>query len=183
MFGPKDIADVLTLIRGLLGIFLAWLGFMHGADSLPQAVLVMLLCWTGDLLDGGIARLSRPPRHSWLGDHDLQVDVLVSLGLGAYLVGAGFVEWYIAVIYLVVWGLLIWRFGPDENLLMLVQAFIYFCFIWVALRDNPQVGRWLIAWILAVTLLNWRRFLTRVVPGFINGMRAIWRNNSTPDGR
>jgi len=179
MFSPKGIADFITLIRGVLGFFLAWLGFIHGADSLPQAILVMLLCWTGDLLDGGIARLNRPLRNSWLGDHDLQVDVIVSLGLGAYLVGAGFVAWYIAIIYLIVWGLCVWRFGSDRNLLMLLQAFIYFYFIWVALKVNPQAGRWLVAWILAVTLLNWRRFSTQVVPGFIRGMKSIWRNHNT----
>ena len=146
---------------------------------MPQAIFVMLLCWTGDLFDGRIARLNRPLRHSWLGDHDLQVDLIVSLGLGAYLVGAGFVEWYIAIIYLIVWGILVWRFGPDRNLIMLVQAFIYFFFIWVALKINPQTGRWLVAWILAVTLLNWRRFSTQVVPGFVRGMKSIWRNDNT----
>jgi hypothetical protein len=181
MVDPKGIADFITLVRGLLGIFLAWLGFIQGPDSMPQAILVMLLCWTGDLLDGGIARLNRPPRHSWLGDHDLQVDLFVSLGLGAYLVGAGFVEWYIACIYLIMWGFLIWRFGPDQNLLMLVQAFIYFYFIWVALKISPQAGRWLVAWILVVTILNWRRFSTQVVPGFIRGMKSVWRDHSTPN--
>jgi hypothetical protein len=179
MLNPKGIADFITLVRGLLGLFLAWLGFIYGADSMPQAILVMLLCWTGDLFDGRIARLNHPLRHSWLGDHDLQVDLIVSLGLGAYLVGSGFVDWYIAIIYLIGWGLLVWRFGPDRNLLMLIQAFIYFYFIWVSLKVTPQAGRWLVGWILAVTLLNWRIFSTQVVPGFIHGMKSIWRNDNT----
>lgn len=176
MISPKGIADLITFVRGIMGVFLAWLGFIHGIGSLPQAVLVMLLCWTGDILDGGIARLNRPPRHSWLGDHDLYVDLFVALGLGAYLVGAGFFEWYIACLYLIVWGLLVWRFGPDRNLLMLVQAFIYFYFIWVALRVAPQAGRWLIAWLLVVIILNWHRVSTQVVPNFIHGMKSVWRD-------
>lgn len=175
MMGPKLVADLITLVRGLMGVFLAWLGFIHGAQTLPQAIIVMLLCWTGDIFDGGIARLNRPPRHSWLGDHDLYVDLFVSLGLGAYLVGAGFINAYIACIYLAFWALLVWRFGPDKNLLMLVQAFIYATFIWVSLRYAPQTGRWIVAWLAMVVILNWRRFSTRVVPEFIQGMKSVWR--------
>jgi hypothetical protein len=63
---------------------------------------------------------------------------------------------------------------------MLVQAFIYLYFIWVALKVYPLTGRWLVAWILTVTILNWRRFSKRVVPDFIQGMKSIWRNFSTP---
>jgi hypothetical protein len=180
MIDPKGIADFITLVRGLLGMFLAWLGFTYGSDSLPEAILVMMLCWTGDMLDGGLARMNQPPRHNWLGDNDLYVDVFVSLGLGAYLTGAGFIPWTIACLYLVVWGLLIWRFGPDKNLLMLVQAFIYGYFIWVALKISPQTGRWLVAWILFAMILNWRRFATCVVPEFIQGMKEVWQNRDIP---
>jgi hypothetical protein len=164
----------------MMAFLLAWLGFTHGVEALPLVILVMLFCWTGDYVDGGIARLNQPRRTSWLGDHDLQVDLIVSLGLGAYLVGAGFLNWYIACGYLVVCGLAVWRFGPDRNLLMLVQAFIYGYFIWVALREFPQTGRWLVVWVLAATALSWRRFSNQVVPEFIQGMRSIWRNSGTP---
>jgi hypothetical protein len=181
MINPKSIADFITLVRGLMGVFLAWLGISYGSSSLPQAILVMMLCWTGDMLDGGIARLNKPPRHNWLGDNDLYVDVFVSLGLGAYLVGAGFVAWQFACLYLVVWGLLLWRFGPDHNLLMLVQAFIYGYFIWVAITVVPQTGRWLVAWILFAMIINWRRFATRVVPEFIQGMKEVWKDRNSPN--
>jgi hypothetical protein len=179
MIGPKVIADLITLVRGSMGVFLAWLGYIHGSDSLPQAILVMMLCWTGDMLDGGIARMNKPPRHNWLGDNDLYIDVFVSLGLGAYLVGAGFVAWQFACVYLVIWGLLIWRFGPDHNLLMLVQAFIYGYFIWVALTVVPETGRWLLAWVVLATILNVRRFITRIVPEFVQGMKEVWQNRNT----
>jgi hypothetical protein len=179
MISPKGIADLITLIRALLGIFLVWLGFMYGSESLPQAVLVMLLCWTGDLFDGGIARLNRPFRRSWLGDHDLEVDIFVSLGLGLYLVGAGFIPWTIALAYVMVWAIIIWWFGADKNLLMLVQAFIYLDFIWTAVTINPQTGVWLVVWILVITILNWRRFSTRVVPEFIQGMRSVWHGHKS----
>ena len=61
MISPKLIADLITLVRGVMGVFLAWLGFSYGRESLPEAILVMVLCWTGDMLDGGIARLNKPP--------------------------------------------------------------------------------------------------------------------------
>ncbi len=181
MLNPKGIADLITLIRVLMGVFLAWLGFNRGPESLPQAIVVMTLCWAGDFLDGKIARLSQPPRHSWIGDNDLFWDVFVSLGLGVYLVGAGFIEWYVACIYLVIWGVLLLRFGLDGNLLMLVQAFIYFCFVWVALSVAPQFGRWMVALLFLITIINWRRFSTQVVPKFIHGMKEVWRSHNPPD--
>lgn len=143
MISPKVIADLITLVRGFMGVFLAWLGFSYGRESLPEAILVMVLCWTGDMLDGGIARLNKPPRRNWLGDNDLNIDVFVSLCLGAYLVGAGFFSWQIACLYLVMGGILIWRFGPDHNLLMLVQAFIYgYFFGWPLRWCHKLVAGW-----------------------------------------
>ena len=176
MFSPKGIADLITLIRASLGLFLVWLGFSRGPDSLPQSIFVMLLCWAGDFLDGKLARMNRPLRRNWIGDNDLFWDVIVSLGLGAYLVGAGFAGWIVACVYLAVWGILLWRFGFDENLLMLVQAFIYFYFIWVALSFAPQYGRWLIVLLAVILLLNWRRFKTQVVPDFIDGIKSVWKD-------
>jgi hypothetical protein len=76
--------------------------------------------------------------------------------------------------YLLGWVLILWRFGPDRNLLMLMQAPIYLWFIVTALRLVPNLGRWLIVWVLAATAINWRRFSRDIVPKFIEGMRSIW---------
>jgi hypothetical protein len=179
MFQAKQIADLVTVGRGFLAFFLAWMGFAWGKPGLAAASIIMILCWTGDYVDGRIARMDRQPRHTWIGDHDVQVDVFVSLGLGVFLLGAGYISRWLALLYLVGWILVLWKFGPDRNLLMLFQAPVYGYFIWVANQEASQVGRWIIFWIILVLVLNWRKFATEVVPGFIHGILGLWSGNGT----
>jgi len=79
MIVAKQVADLITLTRALLLFVFAWLGLTTGAQALPLAALLLIYSWTSDLLDGSIARRSRVYYHSWLGDHDLEVDMAVSV--------------------------------------------------------------------------------------------------------
>ena len=173
MLDAKIIADLITGTRGLLGLVMIWLGVTQGEQALPMIVLLMLLDWTGDFIDGGIAHRSRHPHHTWLGDRDVYVDLFVSLCLGIYLIEAGFVGLTLGFWYLVGWALFLWRFGLDKNLLMLIQAPIYLYFILIALRLYPAGGNWLVLWVLAATAINWRRFTQDIIPRFIAGMRSL----------
>ncbi len=176
MLDAKMVADLITATRGLLGLVMVWMGLMQGENALSTVVLFMLLCWTGDFVDGRIARLNRRPRRTWIGDNDLYVDLFVSICLGIYMIGAGFVGITVGVWYILGWMLALWRFGPDRNLLMLMQAPVYFWFIVTALRLVPESGYWLVVWVLAATAINWRQFTQDIVPNFIQGMTSMWRN-------
>ena len=139
MWDAKAVADLITATRGLLGFVIIWLGIMQGEKALPAVVILMLLDWTGDFVDGRIARRSRHPRHTWIGDSDLYIDLFVSLCLAIYLLAAGFVSLGFVGVYLSAWALVLWHFGLDRNLLMLLQAPIYLYFIVVALQALPDV--------------------------------------------
>jgi len=180
MLDAKMVADLITATRGLLGFVMIWLGLTQGEQALPAVTLLMLLDWTGDFVDGGIAHRSRRPRRTRIGDSDIYVDLFVSLCLGIYLLGAGFVGLTFGFWYLVGWMLLLWRFGLDRNLLMLIQAPIYLYFILTALRLFPESGNWLVYWVLIATAINWRRFSHEIVPKFIGGMRSFWGGNGKP---
>jgi hypothetical protein len=180
MFDAKLVADFITTARGLLGFVMIWLGLTQGADALPIVVTLMLLDWTGDFVDGSIARRSRHPRHTWIGDSDVIVDLFVSIGLGIYLISAGFVGFTLGFCYILAWILVFWRFGLDKNLLMLAQAPIYLWFILTALRMIPESGTWLVIWVLIALAINWRRFSREIVPKFISGMLSMWRGNGKP---
>lgn len=171
MLDWKLLADAITLLRGLLGLGLVWLGLGPGPSGLSTAVLVLLLCWISDFIDGRIARLGREFRRTWIGDRDVHVDAFVSLCLGLYLVAAGFLSGLVAVVYLLVWVLIFRIVGQNHGYLMLVQAPIYAFFLWVALRQAPQAGIWLLGWVAFVLLVNWTRFTREVVPGFLKDMR------------
>lgn len=176
MFDAKLFADFITAARGVLGLVLIWLAFTQGAEALPIVALFMLLDWTGDFVDGTIAKHSRHPRRTRIGDSDLYIDAFVSIGLGIYLVASGFAAVMIGLGYLIGWILILWRFGLDRNLIMLAQAPIYLWFILVVLKVFPEMGYLLTAWVFVATAINWRRFSKDIVPNFIEGVSSMWRN-------
>ena len=176
--GAKRIADLITLSRVLLAFGLAWLGFTVGAASLPLAVWLMIADWTGDYFDGQIARRSKVYYHTWIGDHDLETDMLVSGGLLVYLAAAGFVEPWIAALYALAWALIFWRYGTPKALGMLAQAPIYGWFIWVALWTPPYAGWWIAAWIAAMIGITWPKFPKQIAPDFVNGMKQVWKESA-----
>lgn len=173
MIRAKTIADLITAGRALMGAGLLWLGFSKGPSGLAAAVWILIADWTADCLDGPVARRSRPWYRTWIGEHDLEVDILVSACLLGYMAESSFVPLGAAAVYVVIWGLVFWRLGVPKALGMLAQAPVYGWFIWVALREIPGQGWCLPAWILAATVVTWPRFPNEILPGFLGGMRAL----------
>jgi len=150
---------------------LAGLGFLIGAEALPLVACIMMMDWCFDFLDGPIARRSQVYYHTWIGDHDLQVDMAVSVGLLIFLLGAGYVSWWLGVIYMLGWALFFIKFGVARAPGMLFQAPIYFWFIWTTIHEAPWFGVLIIILVLAVVIITWPKFPKVVVPGFLDGMR------------
>ena len=176
MLVAKQVADLITFGRGLLAFFLAGLGLLGaGRAALPLVAWLMLVDWCGDLVDGPIARRSRVYYHTWIGDHDLQIDMLVSTGLLVYLLGAGYVTWWVGVLYLLGWALFFLKQGVQPAPGMLFQAPTYFWFIWTAVRDARGMGILIILLIITLVIITWPKFPQVVVPGFLEGMRKATR--------
>jgi len=172
MIVAKQVADLITTARALVAVFLVWLGIVRGATGLPIAAWVMIADWAGDMVDGRIARRSRVQYRTWIGDHDLEVDMTVSVGLLVYMLQAGFVNIWLAGIYILLWGVYFWRQGGiPHSPGMLFQAPMYGWFIWVALRDAPQAGWTIVIFITVTLVLTWPYFPTVMVPGFLKGFR------------
>jgi len=167
----KQIADLITLTRGLLVFIFPWLALAQGPESLPWAVALLAADWTGDSLDGPLARRSRLSIQTWIGDHDLEFDMAVAAGLLAYMFITGYVQATVALVYAGIWGVYFLRVGIPRPMGMLFQAPIYGWFIYVALMQAPGAGWWLVAWVLAAVVVTWPKFPREVVPGFLNGMR------------
>jgi hypothetical protein len=173
MLNAKQIADFVTLLRGTLGFGLVWLGLTEGAQGLQKAIFIMILAWTGDAVDGKIARRSKQTYQTWIGDHDLQFDMAVSFSLLVYLITSGFLNIWIASVYVLTWTFILWRWRNVKALGMLSQAPVYGYFILVALLELPNVGIWILVWIITVLIITWPRFPKEVVPGFLKGMREF----------
>jgi hypothetical protein len=171
MLVAKQVADLITWSRGFMAFILAGIGLLEGKDALPFAAGLMIMDWCGDLVDGPIARRSRVYYHTWIGDHDLEVDMTVSVGLLIYLLGAGYVSWWIGTVYLLAWVIFFHKFGFIRAPGMLFQAPIYGWFIIIALRDVTGLGAIIVLLILTAVIITWPRFPKEVVPGFLQGMR------------
>lgn len=173
MLVGKQVADLITTSRAIVAFWLVWLGITRGDASLTTVVWIMIFNWTGDALDGTLARRSSRKYHTWIGDHDLEVDILVSLGLLFYLSAAGLVDLWILSLYCLITLLVFWRWGFHRSLGMLFQAPIYGWFIWVAIQQEPTAGVWIIFLILAIIVITWPRFPNEVIPGFLTEMKEV----------
>jgi hypothetical protein len=177
---PKQVADGITGARAVLALLFAWLGLTRGAAVLAPVGWLLLLNWTGDSVDGVIARRQRPFYHTWLGDHDLEVDIGAAAGLLVYLAAARFVPPLWAGAYVLLWLALFIVFGVPRSLGMLAQAPVYGWFVVMALRHAPAVGWAMVAWVVLAIAVTWPKFPQEVVPGFLGGMRGL---DAGQDGR
>jgi hypothetical protein len=174
MLSAKQVADLITGFRAILGLCLVYLGLTEGAQGLNKVVWIMILDWTGDAIDGKIASREKDPYHTWIGDHDLEVDMAVSVGLLIYMIASGFINVWAASFYLLFWTIVFWRWRNVKVLGMLSQAPIYGFFIWIALTGSSNVGIWILVWIVVAIIVTWPQFPKQVVPGFINGMQRFF---------
>lgn len=177
----KQVADLVTAARGLLVFIFPWLGLVQGDAALPWVGLLLVADWTGDCIDGPLARSSRIHSKSWIGDHDLEVDMAVAIGLTFYMLAAGFVDMVVGVAYLLLAGLYFRRFGVLRAPGMLFQAPVYAWFLYTALNAAPAVGWWMVAWILAAVVITWPRFPDEVIPEFLAGIRKTLERDFRTD--
>ena len=70
--------------------------------------------------------------------------------------------------------------GVERSLGMLSQAPIYGWFIWVAMREAPQSGRWLLIYLVAIVVVTWPRFPKEIIPGFLSGIHQVYKNYINP---
>lgn len=174
MIRTKTLADILTAARFLLGLYLLWLGLNNGPVAVGMVALTLLVAWTTDLLDGPLAR--RDPRglHTWIGDHDLEADLIVALGVWLYLGLAGFISFWLTVAYGAIGAAALWHFD-SVHLAWGLQALPYGAMIWTALRVVPPYGLLLFVWPGVVLVVTWPRFPRQVLPEFLDGMRHLLR--------
>jgi len=173
MIVAKQFADLITATRGLIAFFLIWLGSHSGAEGLSLAVWLMLADWIGDAIDGPISRRSSVKYHTWIGDHDLEIDMTVSIGLLIYMLQSGYLSIWVVIGYLILWGgYFLQHHGIPRSYGMLFQTPIYAWFIYLAMRDAPQVGWLILVFVAATIVITWPRFPNVIIPGFFEGIRG-----------
>jgi cardiolipin synthase (CMP-forming) len=173
MIDAKQFADMLTFSRLLIGLAMLGLGIVEGQAALPLVCWLLMASWTSDVLDGGIARHSSRHDHTWVGDHDLEFDMAVAMGVFCFLATAGLIPGWLIIAYPLVWAFVFWRFGIFSSLGKLFQAPIYGYLIVLAVINSPITGGLMIAWIMAAVIVTWPRFPQEVIPSFLDGMGEV----------
>lgn len=175
MTREKFIADAITFTRAGIGFVLIGLGLFTGQAALQWVAWLMLADWIGDALDGTFARRSKVEIHTWIGDHDLEVDIFVSLCLAFYLWQTEFLSIVYLGGYLLAWLLVFIIFGSHRSLGMFFQAPIYLLLILQALDHAPLAGWSIIITVMAMVIVTWPKFPKQILPEFFAGVQDTFR--------
>jgi hypothetical protein len=167
----RTIADLLTGLRGLLGIAVAALGLIGGQGALPLVVVGLVLAWTTDLLDGVFARLAPEAGPGRLAGLDAAADMAVGLGVMAYLALSGFVPLWLGV--LVIGLALLVRLWHSRGLAFPFYA-ISFVFLGVIVwQQQPSLLAIIGVYFLIAALLRWRRVRDEYLPEFFAAVASL----------
>ena len=107
-FVMNIIADVLTFMRGVFVFGILLLSMQQGIRALPTIVVLTILCWFSDILDGTLARKSDQPTH--LGPFDLLVDVGLAIVIAVILVVFGMIPLLLVILISMITLLFGWLF-------------------------------------------------------------------------
>ncbi len=80
----KRLADVLTGSRFVAALALVGMGLVWGEGALVPAVILAILAWSTDSIDGALARRDPNWHPTWIGEQDVAFDAALALGILAY---------------------------------------------------------------------------------------------------
>ena len=170
----KKIADLLTLARGLLGIGIAILGLVGGKDALPLVVVMIVLAWLTDLLDGVFARLDPDPAPGRLAQHDAKADMAVGLGVMAYLALSAYVPLWLGALVIIL--ALVVRIWHSRGLAFPFFAISYVFLGVVIWQQQPNLFAIVGIYLLIAFLLRWRRLRDEYLPEFFAALSSFRSN-------
>lgn len=165
----KRVPDLLTASRAIIAVAIVSLGFV-GPRALETVILLTMLGWTTDILDGKFARRYKK-QATWVGEREFAFDmVMVFAGL-CYLVMAGFIPSAPAAIYVAVAALFIAYFRSKMVTMSFAFPIVASPLI-IAYFNAPRAALYFTVWIGLVLLVDWRRF-KGVVLEFIANAKAL----------
>jgi len=174
----KRVPDLLTLSRGLIAAAILALGFAEkfgllAASALPAVLLLTMLGWTTDILDGRLARrFKKTP--TWVGEKEFAFDMLMVFSGLCYLVLSGFIPFAPAIIYTMVAAAFIAYFRSKMITMSFATPVVALPLI-VAYFEAPNVLVWYIVWIAVALVFDWRRFKGVVLEFIANTKKLAGR--------
>ena len=194
----KLLADILTALRIVVAILMGWIAIArHDPMGLRALIWLAIVAFTTDWLDGPIARRSTDDQQTWLGYHDFEVDLTVTVALSIALYQsqmiwpvltaiAIFIVWIIGRTFIAKEKINIWETGiwpnhqddtRDSMLIESMMTVIDFSFLYLIWDQDPEMFNIVLIWLFAVMILNPGRSLARV-RGFIDVGKRILQGNT-----
>ena len=165
----RKLPDLLTLSRGLIAATILGLGFV-GERALEAVILLTILGWTTDILDGRLARkYHKPP--TWIGEREFIFDMLMVVSGLCYLVMSGLINAWLALIYILVAAVCIGVFRSKMITMSFATPLVALPLIVASLRA-PRAALWYLIWIAGALILDWSRF-KGVVREFLENAKKL----------
>ena len=165
----KRVPDLLTASRGFIALAIFSLGFV-GPRALETVVLLTMLGWTTDILDGRLARRYKTEA-TWVGEREFVFDMIMVFAGLCYLVMVGLIPATPAVIYVAVAAVFIAYFR-SKMITMSFACPLSALPLIVAYFNAPRAALIFIVWMCLAFLFDWRRF-KGVVSEFIANAKAL----------
>ena len=161
------IADLLTTSRLVIALLIPLLGMRAGWGALEEIVVLTLVGWTTDTIDGHLARRSGRSQPSWIGRNEALIDGMMVLAMLAYLAMLGVISPRLVLIYAISAATLI-VLTRSRLVAVLLETPPTVLLPVVALQTRPILGWAYVAWGLASVFLDRRRLRVR--------FQILWRD-------
>jgi len=137
---------------------------------MKAVILLTMLGWTTDILDGRLARKYKTDS-TWVGEQEFTFDMLMVFAGLCYLVMSRFIPFIPALLYVAVAAAFIAYFRSKSITMSFAFPVVALPLI-VAYFESPGAAIWYAGWIVAALIFDWKRF-KGVVREFINNARSI----------
>lgn len=110
---PKFLADILTGSRFLVALALLALAWQGDRATLPWVIGIVVLAWTGDMVDGALARRGGYSPLRSLGMRDHEIDACLAAATLLYLWRIDLVPGWLVLLMAVVTAFVWWKMRSD----------------------------------------------------------------------
>ena len=151
----RFVADLLTLTRLAIAVFIVCLGLFFGPVALRAAIILVFVGWLTDTFDGPLAR-SSGSRQTWVSRVDAPADIALIFSFYLFIVITGLYP-IIPALGLVAAAALIVLVRPTYQVVQMVAAPFSALPIVLSFYAGWLVGGIYVVFLAALVILRWDR--------------------------
>lgn len=157
---------MLTASRLVIALAVITVGLLFGREAVGIVLMLILIGWTTDVVDGQLARSLETPVQSRIGDNDLAVDLVLDLAGYIYFIACGFLAPVWSLGYLLA-ACIIVSFVRTRRIILILEMPLLMITPIIAFTQLNWVSIIYVAWLLGILAYNWSRMISII--GFMWG--------------